>query len=207
MCTQATKISCNERQFPPEIPQLTPDEWMSVLKLSTVWEFESVRAMAIDRLDEYATSDPVLRIVVAKRFIIPRWFVPALNILAQREDALNEKDMERLMDLGSPNGVCKFLLKVAQLRETLLKQPTWTRTAAINQNYCYWEDVQNPNGYRLCETHDRLFDRCPDAHHDTVNPIPRRSEHDFTNEITRIFECVIDEGRQLIPQDSSWDFT
>jgi hypothetical protein len=131
---------------------------------------------------------------VAKRFEIPQWFVPALNILAQREDTLNEKDMERLMDLGSPNGVCKFLLKVAQLRETLFKQLTGTHTTAVSQQYCTWEEIL---------MHDRFLDKSPGVHEDTVYSIPQRSEHDFTEEISCIFDCVKDEGGQLMPQDSS----
>jgi hypothetical protein len=163
--------------------------------------------MAIDRLDKYATSDPVLRILVAKQFTIPEWFVPALNRLAQREDAPNEKDMERLMELGSPNGICIFLLKVAQLRETLVKQPTGAYPAIDSKTLCCWEEGKDRDGDNYCQTHGRYFRTCTSAAGDTVNPIPRRSEHDFTEEIFRIFDCIRDEGGRLMPQDSSWDFT
>jgi hypothetical protein len=85
----------------PSPLNLTPDEWMSVLKLSTIWDFAVIRATAIKTLEMYGKEDPVSRIIVAKKYDIPEWFVPVVNALAKRSETLKEEEMMRLLDLGS----------------------------------------------------------------------------------------------------------
>jgi hypothetical protein len=97
---------------------LSGQEWMSVLNLATVWNFKSVKETAVGELDVYTQHDPILKLIVAKRFDIPRWFVPAIHGVARREAPLDDNDFERLKELGPPEAICKFMLKIAQVRES-----------------------------------------------------------------------------------------
>lgn len=197
------------RKYPPSKPRLSPEEWMSVLKLSTVWEFDAIRTTAIDELDEYGKCDPILRIIVAKRFNIPQWFLPAVNHFAQRTEAPDDHDLERLLSIGSPSGVFKFLLKVGQLRETLDREPVSTNSTTINES-CVWDDAKDDLGEYFCETHGAYFRTCPMAGSSSTQRhtlMPRRSQHDFTTEAARIFNCVRDNSGHFMPQESSWDLT
>jgi hypothetical protein len=166
---------------------------MSVIKLATVWNLEHVRQTAIEELDGYGAADPVLRLIVAKKYNIPRWFVPAVNQLARRKEPLNSQDLERLQDLGSLAAVCKFILGVGHVRESLQFASTSpTSNCQFNSAvYCYTHSVHT----------------VPTTCHTENLPIPaNREDHDFTAEICRVFECV-EENSVLVPKSSLWDFT
>ncbi|KAJ7169151.1 hypothetical protein C8R43DRAFT_876246, partial [Mycena crocata] len=53
----------------PQAPELSKDEWMSVLKLSTLWHFLEVRKLAIQQLDLHAQSPHCIeRILLGRRY-------------------------------------------------------------------------------------------------------------------------------------------
>lgn len=89
---------------------LTSTEWVSVLALSTMWDFEAARCFAIQRLS-MLELDPVDRIVLAQTHRVVEWLVPALVQLAQREEPLGASDVKKL-------GV-DMVLKMARVRESL----------------------------------------------------------------------------------------
>jgi hypothetical protein len=87
---------------------LTSEEWVSVLKLSSLWQFHKIRAAAIKGLESLSV-DLVDKIVIAKRFDISSWLVPSLSALAQREKPLT------LLE-GNLLGM-EWALKMAEVRE------------------------------------------------------------------------------------------
>jgi hypothetical protein len=96
---------------------LTHDQWISVLKLATVWNFRGVRKTAIHKLDKYAAKDPVQRLIVCKQYKILRWLVPTINELARRPARLDIQDVRRLEVLGDRDMVLDLVLKIAGARE------------------------------------------------------------------------------------------
>lgn len=99
---------------------LSLEEWTSVLKLSSMWQFQEIRARAIKAMESptfLMDSDLVNKIVVARRFAISSWLVPSLNALVQREKPLDLLEGNRL-------GL-EWVLKVAEAREcgATLKNP------------------------------------------------------------------------------------
>jgi hypothetical protein len=165
---------------------------MSVIKLASVWNLERVRQTAIEELDAYGATDPVLRLIVAKKFNIPRWFVPAVNQLARRKEPLNSQDLERFQELGGLAAACRFVLGVGQVRESLQLASTSPiiKCSFNSAIYCYTHSIQITP--MTCQSGSR--------------PIPvDRENHDFTAEIRRVFECV-EENSVLVPKSSLWDF-
>ncbi|KAI6043412.1 hypothetical protein EDC04DRAFT_2891036 [Pisolithus marmoratus] len=91
------------------------NQWISVLKLSTMWEFTSLRTAAISWLDTSGASayrsDHVERIVFAMQYGIEEWLLPSLLALAQRPDPISVEEGRRL-------GI-ETALKLASVREKL----------------------------------------------------------------------------------------
>jgi hypothetical protein len=175
---------------------------MSVLKLSTVWDFAAIRATAIEALEMYGKEDPVLRIMVAKKYDIPEWFVPAVNALAKRSETLKEEEMMRLLDLGSMWGVCKFLRRLSEVRESCYD------ILSPGSTQCSWVRPANSpvfTPYPKCGIHQKSLRSCE------VWSKACRSEYDFTRHVAAVFGCQEQEpkskhGPVFLPQATSWDF-
>ncbi|KAI8974157.1 hypothetical protein BD414DRAFT_524925 [Trametes punicea] len=73
---------------------LTKDQWMSALKLATMWNFEGVRDKAIAELRRLV-PEHAERIRLARLFDIPGWIETALNELAQ-QDSLTAAELQAL---------------------------------------------------------------------------------------------------------------
>ena len=76
---------------------LSLDQWVSVLKLSTMWEFHTLRTAAIDHLTILSGSiDPVEKLVLATQFEIKGWMLPTLLKLAQRAEPISMEEGRRM---------------------------------------------------------------------------------------------------------------
>ncbi|KAK7472353.1 hypothetical protein VKT23_000470 [Stygiomarasmius scandens] len=84
------------------------DEWISILKLATLWDMPRIRERAIRHMAPIMT-DPVQKIEIAREYDIDDWMLPALNQLVQRDHALTMEEGERL-------GM-EYTLKLASIRE------------------------------------------------------------------------------------------
>lgn len=173
---------------------------MSVLKLSTAWSFEAIRQTAIDELATYGENDPILRLIVAKRFSILPWFIPTVNALARREAPLSSEDYDRLEALGQPQEIFKFMLKIAQVREAH-EHPLPSTNCSFNTTpQCYTHQYAHAIP---------LY--CTTALGINGNVQFNRTTHDFTQAIHRIFDCEQDPATSAtvsqVPKPSSWDFS
>ncbi|KAI6098012.1 hypothetical protein EDD16DRAFT_1498838, partial [Pisolithus croceorrhizus] len=84
------------------------EQWTSVLKLSTAWNFERLRQAAIDALTESGIG-AVDRVVLSQRYYIKNWLLPALNELARRPEPIILEEAQRMgIDIA---------LKLASVRE------------------------------------------------------------------------------------------
>ncbi|KAI6040611.1 hypothetical protein EDC04DRAFT_2566843 [Pisolithus marmoratus] len=91
-------------------PCLDQDQWISVLKLSTMWKFDELRKVAIQRLDQpFQPLNPVEKFVLASKYGIKQWILPALLVLAQRSEPISVEEGHRI---GFDNA-----LKLAAVRE------------------------------------------------------------------------------------------
>ncbi|KAF9487527.1 hypothetical protein BDN71DRAFT_1369606, partial [Pleurotus eryngii] len=90
---------------------LTLDEWLAVLKLSSLWEMDRVRNNAITNLPTLLTN-PAQKLGVAIDYNIEFWLVPAMQELVQREAPLSVADLEHI-------GI-ECALRLAAIREACL---------------------------------------------------------------------------------------
>jgi hypothetical protein len=178
ICLTSSSNSCSSRKV--SLPALTSEQWLAVLKLSTIWDLTDARQRAIDNLADLGKTDLILRLIVAKQYNVHDWFVPAINTLAQRSDPLGSDDLARLRVLGDMGEVCELMLKIAAIRESLLPSQEIS-------NGCFTITGSLP----ICKTHER---RIADW---TCNPnynlnVADRASHDFTKRICEVFSCSAD---------------
>ncbi|KAJ3849334.1 hypothetical protein EV368DRAFT_47492, partial [Lentinula lateritia] len=108
---QLLTILAPPQRFKDPTPNLTFDEWTSVLKLSDMWCMDVVKEHAISTMNRFSGVDPVDKVVVAKKYGITSWLTPAINAIIQRSQPWNERDVERL-------GL-STVLKLAEFRDRL----------------------------------------------------------------------------------------
>ncbi|KAG6327700.1 hypothetical protein ID866_11388 [Astraeus odoratus] len=105
---QLLKVLFHRKLGPLPCLPVSIEEWTSVLKLSTTWEFKVTRQAAIDALDVLQIG-PVDRVALARKYNIKSWLLPALNKLAQRPKPTSLEEAGRM-------GI-DFALKLASVRE------------------------------------------------------------------------------------------
>ncbi|KAJ6497541.1 hypothetical protein C8R45DRAFT_983315 [Mycena sanguinolenta] len=77
----------------PKTPDLSQDEWISVLKLASLWDFIEVRNLAIEQLAPYSESlDCIERIMFARKYDVSAWLRSGYIELARRKDIISSKE-------------------------------------------------------------------------------------------------------------------
>jgi hypothetical protein len=88
----------------------TVDEWKSVLKLSTMWDFVAIRQSAIDQLKDQI--DSITKIVLARECQVDGWLLAGYEGLVMRAQAISVTEAEVLgLDIA---------IRLAQVREAVL---------------------------------------------------------------------------------------
>jgi hypothetical protein len=85
-------------------------EWISILKLTTMWEFTGPRQYAISQMSKLPISS-ARRINLARDYQIQEWFLPGLIAYAQQPDTITADDVDLLG--------WEFVLKLLQARERM----------------------------------------------------------------------------------------
>jgi len=72
---------------------LSYEEWKSVLHLSTRWNFDSIRKLALSSIEPPTSHD---RLVLARTYLIDDWVVPALSALCERTKPLTLSEAHQM---------------------------------------------------------------------------------------------------------------
>ncbi|KAJ2918315.1 hypothetical protein MD484_g2134, partial [Candolleomyces efflorescens] len=119
-----------------ELTTFTPEQWKSVLKLSTKWFFNDIRHRAIREIDgiEGSMSD-VHRIVAAKEHGISEWLSAGYKALVTREETIDLEDGEKI---GLRNALQLYQLRDKYHRQgwdeaTLKSEIKWKFAAEIDE--------------------------------------------------------------------------
>ena len=103
--------------FSPNGPDLRQgsEEWISVLKLSNMWQFQQVRTLALQKLPYKSVRKTAAeKVALAFQYDIEKWLLPGLNELARRQQPISVEDVQLL-------GL-EVALKVAAVRESHVSQ-------------------------------------------------------------------------------------
>jgi hypothetical protein len=175
-----------------KIPGLQPNEWISVLKLATVWEVTAARKVGIEMLEDYAQDDPIARLIVCSKYDVLPWLVPTVNQLAQRGSHIGFADIERLNSALGTSVATRLALKIGWVRETFVGQ----KKRALGQYGSTDSSVQHASGYGdgfsnrcgvslNCSCH-QLETKCIGDGY-PGGTVEDRAAHDFTFQIWCIF--------------------
>ncbi|KIM83731.1 hypothetical protein PILCRDRAFT_69082, partial [Piloderma croceum F 1598] len=97
----AVHFECLLKVMYPMMPltelKLTRQEWCSVLKLSTMWEFTKIRKWAIDKLSEMkAEMGEIEMIEFGTSFDVKEWRLEGYDSLLKRGKTITDEEAERL---------------------------------------------------------------------------------------------------------------
>ena len=93
----------------PQEPGLSPPEWISVLKLSSLWMIDRIREKAIQVLKQHYAKDAIHSLQLSLEYDIKDWMMASLTKLIVREEPIGTSDVEVV-------GI-ECALKICQLRE------------------------------------------------------------------------------------------
>ncbi|KAJ3523532.1 hypothetical protein NMY22_g11398 [Coprinellus aureogranulatus] len=122
---------------------LTKDQWVGVLRLSTIWEMKGIRNFAITKLSsEEMALTPVEKVTLARDHKIAPWLVEGLKSLTS-DTELSPDALEEVVGLRTAFQLTAVRLKLATIASqfTTVRQPqgNWAgvRIRDICQNCCY----------------------------------------------------------------------
>ncbi|KZV76873.1 hypothetical protein PENSPDRAFT_569094, partial [Peniophora sp. CONT] len=87
----------------------TIEEWSAVLRIASMWKFESIRELAIEQLD--GRLPPLERLVLSRSYNIPLWLPTAFVGIVLRDSPLVLQEMQKI---GLEDLVC-----IATAREAI----------------------------------------------------------------------------------------
>ncbi|KAH6910277.1 hypothetical protein BKA70DRAFT_1466732, partial [Coprinopsis sp. MPI-PUGE-AT-0042] len=87
--------------------RFTKAEWISILKLATLWYFNEIRAIAIKELDIQGLN-PLEKVTLGKAYNISRWLVTGYESLVNEEHAIS---MEEAKTIGFESSIRIFLCR------------------------------------------------------------------------------------------------
>jgi hypothetical protein len=161
---------------------LTLEEWTSALKLSTMWQFYKIRAAAIKAMQNLS-MEPVDQIVIARRFDISAWLVPALSALVQRETLVDVSEGNRL-------GM-EWVLKLAEVREGLGTRPSkvYICQGCNHRGPARCTSCTSTTTINRCSScTSTTFNRCSSCN-TTISPAAA-SNSDCSEQIRKVFELA-----------------
>lgn len=89
------------------------EQWTAVLDLAHMWQFETVRNMAITKLQLFGI-DEVQKVEMAHKYEIKEWYAPSYLALAKRAQPLTVVEAARVR--------YDVAIKIAQVREKRLQR-------------------------------------------------------------------------------------
>ncbi|VDC03807.1 unnamed protein product [Peniophora sp. CBMAI 1063] len=110
-------------------------EWESVLRLATRWAFDSIRTLALDKLEPLAS--PLQKLVLARAFDVPCWIQPAIVSLCMRKEALSLAEGSLL----SMSDVIVIAAAREAVRQAHLTTPSKENVTAYVANVVLSEDI------------------------------------------------------------------
>ncbi|KAJ7772029.1 hypothetical protein DFH07DRAFT_997847, partial [Mycena maculata] len=79
----------------PKTPGLSQDEWISVLKLSTMWLFSEARILAIRHLTGHSL-DCIQRILLGRQYDVSEWLRSGYTELARRSTSISSEEANKI---------------------------------------------------------------------------------------------------------------
>lgn len=109
--------------LPSRWKNVTSERWLSVLKLSSMWDFPELRKMAVDELSKIPMNS-LPKIMLARKYRISNWLLTGYQDLVKRSAAVTLKEAK---ELGWETAILIFQIREEEfakisVRKGLLKK-------------------------------------------------------------------------------------
>ncbi|KAF7296053.1 hypothetical protein MKEN_01420400 [Mycena kentingensis (nom. inval.)] len=119
----------------PKTPVLDTSQWISVLKLASMWLFHDVRDLSLSQLDAHAAAlDPVARIKLGTEQDVSAWFISGYEELARRWTSITDEEARELP--------FDAVLKIFRLREAAVATASGRYTRGSLALFNMYRDIQ-----------------------------------------------------------------
>ncbi|KAJ3534857.1 hypothetical protein NMY22_g6736 [Coprinellus aureogranulatus] len=99
-----------------EIPTLSKDEWIGVLKLGSLWVIPKATALAIEKLSALQMS-PIEKVQLGKTYAVPSWLKDGYTKLLANSDSYTTFEEYRVLGLETMNRILLAKLKLKRTAE------------------------------------------------------------------------------------------
>jgi len=160
------------------IVQLTQQEWISVLKLSTMWEFTELRERAKQELlKQEMKMGTVEKIECGRKYEIKEWVLEGYITLLRRPEIASDEEAERLG--------WKTVAKLYRLRDACLSISQSESPNLASQCCQCGRDFGGDSTYYCSYKSCRFYcNSCsPPITATRITTVPRRADYDFTKAV------------------------
>ncbi|KAH6908554.1 hypothetical protein BKA70DRAFT_1562605 [Coprinopsis sp. MPI-PUGE-AT-0042] len=84
------------RPLATSLPNLSKEEWISTLKLATVWQMEEIRTVSISKLSEM-NIPAIEKVTLAREYHVASWFREGIEALADDAHAVKIEELAALL--------------------------------------------------------------------------------------------------------------
>jgi len=120
------------------LSDMTREEWMSAMKLSTMWGFTEARSQSIQKLSELDIS-PAEKIVLGKKYHIPAWLKEGVDALIKSEEVMTR---EELLENAKIVG-WETMAWVLRLRNSIARDTRCQSCRSTNRSQIYCCSCEN----------------------------------------------------------------
>ncbi|KAJ6631508.1 hypothetical protein B0H10DRAFT_1772697, partial [Mycena sp. CBHHK59/15] len=129
--------------YVPKVPKLLKEEWISVLKLATLWQFIEIRDLAIDELTRHSNAlSWNEKLVLAKQYHVSAWIRSGYHDLAHRDKHMSS---EEAMIIGWEAAFKIMTLREEATRLRLMpakgRSPYWTSPSVADVEALFREEI------------------------------------------------------------------
>ncbi|KAJ7210480.1 hypothetical protein GGX14DRAFT_363351, partial [Mycena pura] len=145
-----TSMQLENNAGPRTSSTMPKEDWISVLKLATMWCFLDVRSLAIQQIDLLGLQS-VERILLARAYHVSPWLRTGYTELARREEGISEEDAEKIG--------WKTTVQLYQVRETAIKNYTTPSRPQYGQSRFQNVDVETTfrEEFRLADAASAVY--------------------------------------------------
>ena len=130
----------NEKSFPL-------DAWVAILSISTRYQMQAVRTLAIAEIGDFEPSiDPVRQVILARQYDVPQWLPVAYTALCSRDEPINVAEGDRLgMETTTMLSRVREKLRDDFIKRHYGKKPYQTSEVERTVNEVFWPQPPIPS--------------------------------------------------------------
>ncbi|CAA7260425.1 unnamed protein product [Cyclocybe aegerita] len=130
--------------------ELSTVEWLSILKLSTMWYCLALRQSAVDALGPLL-DDPMQKILLGREYFVVQWVQDGYRALVLRHETISDEEITE-EGLGYPAGTKLLRMREQYWRSNSERGTAWLKTTASIDEHIKHVFKVELDGIRMAQT-------------------------------------------------------